>query len=173
MEDNLVKKLRKSIRKKRPYKAPLIYLVGESALAKGNNEINSENEYKWGMYLYENQVRVPKMYMLVNPDSLVSRVLHLGNKIKDWYIIMERLKGQDIGDTFGTTREEAVRQYRQELEKVLDLGICPIDSSWGGNAIFGEDEKLYLIDFESWRNGSETELNKFYERIKNPEINFR
>jgi len=170
MKDNLVKELRKSIRKNRTYKKCCIYLVGEGALAKRNSEELSKNEYKWGTYLYENQIQVPEMYTLVSPDSLVSKVLHLGNEIKEWFVIMKLLKGQGILDTLGTTRKEAIRQYKQELEKVLELGICPIDSDFEGNAIFGEDEKLYLIDFERWINGSESELNRFYKRIKNSDL---
>jgi len=70
--------------------------VGESALAKGKNEKSSKNEYKWGTHLYENQVQVPEMYKLVNPDSFVLRVLYLGSGIKEWFVVMERLKGKDI-----------------------------------------------------------------------------
>lgn len=171
MDRKLIRGLRKSIKANRTYQKWCIYLVGQDAIAKGKTENISKNEFKWGTYLRKNEVQVPEMYTIVNPDSLVSRILYPRGKIERWFVIMERLRGQVIGETYGATREEAVKQYRQELEKVLDLGICPNDSSWSGNSIFGEDEKLYLIDFESWKKGSERELNRFYETISAQKLN--
>jgi len=170
MVNNLVMELRESIRKDETYKKSYIYLIRGNMLAKGNNEFRARTEYEWGNHLYENQVHVPKMYSLISPDSPSPEARDSRASIERWFIIMKLLEGQDIKDTEGATREEAFKQYRQEIEKVLELGICPYDSSWGGNAIFGNDGILYLIDFEKWRKGSTSELNSFYRKAENPKL---
>ena len=63
--------------------------------------------------------------------------------------------------------------YKEEIRKVLEIGISPFDSLWKGNSILGEDGKVYLIDFEVWEKGkTQYELKKFYEKIDSPNLEF-
>ena len=153
MQQSLVPELRKAIKKGRTmfpthmYGPSPIYLVGEGAIAKPGWKSPIHNEFKWGSYLFENEVQVPEMYELVRPDSFFSRFTRFGDAIRAWFVIMQKIHGEEIGDLTGTARKEGLKQLEGELEKVLELGIYPRDSLWGRNAIFDhEQEKLFLID---------------------------
>lgn len=166
MVTDLVEQLRESIRKRENlFGYSQIYLVGENALAKSDPQYFVKNEYKFGKFLQENGVSVPEMYQLVEPDPPISIPFDPDSAIKKWFVIMEKVRGQHLNDLPRKVREEAVRQYREELRKVLELGICPEDSNWLGNSIFSDEDKLYLLDFEYWHNGTKPELDQFYKKI--------
>lgn len=105
----------------------------------------SYNEFIWGRFAKENGVSVPEMYGIVVIDG-------------QSYILMQRLyKGFCV---------ESEKLYKKEMEKVLDLGICPCspkDTDFDGNYMFdARTQKLYLFDFEYWQKA--TKSNEYLVR---------
>lgn len=148
-----------------------IYDLGQEVVGKKcYNLEKAVNEYVIGKFLKEQEVAVPEMVELVQYTERI-----MSGEVTLWFIFMERIHGKKITDLRDSQRREAERQYRQELEKVLDLGICPVDSDWGGNSLFCEErDTLYLIDFEHWyKTKNREELNPFYERIKRDFVIFK
>ena len=46
------------------------------------------------------------------------------------------------------------------------MSIEPVDCFFERNAIFSDDRRLYLIDFECWRVGcSYSDLKKYYDKV--------
>jgi len=148
-----------------------IYDLGAGVVGKRcHDEDKARNEYHYGTFLKEQGVAVPKMHEIVQYTERI-----LKGEVITWFIIMERIEGGNISSLRNAQRREAERQYRRELEKVLDLGICPVDSDYGGNSLFCEEsDKLYLIDFECWHNPkNREELNQFYRRIRRDFLIFK
>lgn len=147
-----------------------IYDLGQEVVGKKcHDEEKARNEYSFGKFLKEKEVRVPEIFELVQYTEKIIK-----GEVTLWFIVMERIKGKNITDLRDSQRREAERQYRQELEKVLDLGICPEDSDFGGNSLFCEErDRLYLIDFEFWhKTKNREELSPFYERIRRDSLIF-
>jgi RIO-like serine/threonine protein kinase len=155
---HLLEQLNQSIENNRTYKKKKIFLVGEEAIAKRNNKESAEHEYTLGSFLFEQGVQVPEMYMLVNPAS--QPLSH----IKDWYVLMQKINGVEMTSITRGLEEKVIKQYRTELDKILGLGIYPVDIFWPENILFDpQTEKIHLIDLESWERGSAQQLNKFYQ----------
>jgi hypothetical protein len=166
----LTEKLKNSLTEKKwlSIAYPHIYLLESDLIAKGrylSNFTNLKNEYDLGIFLFEKRVKVPKMYCLIKIPSL---------KYSDYekdFLIMQRIEGKVAGSLSGEKKEEAIKQLKEGIEKVLELGIIPYDSFFCENSIFNEKEgKLYLIDFEKWKWKKETsdyEIRNFYEELKN------
>ena len=74
---------------------------------------------------------------------------------------MERIRGKELKELSGKELDYAKNQKREELEKVIELGILPEDSMNLGNSIFTKKRETYLIDFESWRRTPKDELDFF------------
>jgi len=167
MDSGLVKQLRNAIKERNWGSNGSIYLLGDDKLAKGKSKQSSEAEYKWGSYLYEQGVQVPEMYGLVRPDSLLLRPSY-ETPIEDWFVVIQKIDGRDIRDMSIPIQREVLRKYYQEIEKVLELGIYPSCDALSGNnnAVIDKDGKLYLLDFEYWRKGSEGELEWLYEQLR-------
>ncbi|MBI4170456.1 MAG: hypothetical protein HY514_02090 [Candidatus Aenigmarchaeota archaeon] len=65
---------------------------------------------------------------------------------------MQRIHGKYISSLQGRALRKALQQYKAELKKILELGIDPVDCTKAGNALFDpKKERLYLIDFEFWK----------------------
>ena len=157
-----------------------IYSVSEDVVAKVYHEVypdnflidkrGSKNEYDMGIFMFEKGVSVPKMYGLVSPDFLLSRpFIKLSSKsiIKNWVNFMQRIYGIDLRKLDGPKLEEAKILWKIELEKILDLGYCPLDSE-DYNVMFDEEKgKVFLIDLVAWRKGSPKELDRLYKKLKN------
>lgn len=175
MVDDLVTKLKDSLIHNRTYKQENIYLVGEGAIAKRIYwKQNAKKEYEWGEYLFKKEVSVPKVYNLINLNSSFFNEISSWSLMgKGWVILMQKIDGDEIINLSGINLKEATKQYKQELEKVLDLGIYPEEATWGGNSIFNyEKKKLYLIDFQRWHKGSKKKLEEYYKMIRNSKITF-
>jgi hypothetical protein len=172
---NLILELRKSIKEEKFCEYPFVYFVGENAIAKWKPEEFLKNEYAIGKLLLDNGIQVPKIYKLVEPDPISLKKSFNGAMIEEWFFIMQRIKGESIKELSGSSREEAIKQYKCEIAKVLELGINPVNSDFGKNSIFSyEDGKLYLIDFEYWSTNSTLDiLNKVYKKIESDKIDFR
>ena len=145
-----------------------IFTINKRLIAKRNDSWEkANNEYKLGRFLFEEGVSVPEMHELVPPDSVLGE--RHSYELEEWFIIMERIHGKDLlkFDRKSSEFIEAAEQYKAELEKVLDLGIVPDDSSAGYNAMFNQRKrKTYLIDFEFWRKGTKKELDKVRRYLK-------
>lgn len=115
MEQNLVENLRKSIREYNIYKKDFIYLIGRDKIAK--SKWSAKEEFVWGKYLKRNEIRVPEMYAIIRPDSQIERKIHEEDTIEDWTVIMEKIAGQEIRNTSGAKRKEAIKQYKKKLKK--------------------------------------------------------
>ena len=155
-EENFTKDLIQAIEEDRHYKNNSnIYLLSDGKIAKENLEHRAQNEFVMGNYLFEKGISVPKMYSLVSPFP--------NEKYPVYYTIMQKIDGEIVRDVQGEEKKEAIKQFREQITKVLEMNISPYDSFFGKNAIFNfKERKLYLIDFESWRIGvSEKELNFF------------
>ena len=153
MSDDWVLKLHAALIESRTIKDfDNIYLVEDGIIGKRcRNKERAYNEYHIGRFLFENGVQVPKMYKLITQDPIV--VHPSSNKSpKDWFILMQRIKGKTIKDLTGTEKKEAIKQRKEELEKVLALNVHHPDSAYDDNSIFDvKQKKLFLIDFEHWR----------------------
>lgn len=168
----LVDKLKGAYRNENKYRHDRIYDVDENIIGKRyNSEAQAKHEFELGKYLKSKDLNVPKMH----------RMAYLGfNSGKDnhyyfWFVLMEKIKGQRISDIFDEERNKVYRQYREQIGKVLDLGIMPKDADWGSNSIYNSlENKLYLIDFEEWViNGNPSEIKQEYDRINSPYLCFR
>jgi len=174
MKDGLIKELKIAIRGRRLLTESnnRIYLVNEEVIGKVHTwEGPARTEYDIGSFVFKNDISGPEFYQLVHPEDPSSNPLsRIFNKrvIKKWFTLMQKIDGALLGNLRGSELEEAVRQLKSELEKVLELGVYPDDSLYPSNSIFNRcDGRLYLIDFESWsKNPTENELNGFYERLK-------
>lgn len=145
------------------------YLAGEDLIAKKITDKEEGQrawrEYSMGNYLFERGIQVPKMHGVISPESLckscdVSRIGLV--RMDDWFLVMQKINGKELEFVSGADRDEAIKQLKEEIAKVLKLGICPYDSLNDKNSIFDEKErKLYLIDFEQWIEGWGEELKHF------------
>lgn len=127
-----------------------IYIVDDGIIGKRcRNEDRAHNEYNIGKYLFDNGIQVPKVYQLITPDSFHQ---FDNNAPEDWFILMQRIKGETINGLAGAEKKEAIHQRNLEVEKVSALDIHHPDSAHDDNSIFDTNlRKLYLIDFEHWR----------------------
>jgi tRNA A-37 threonylcarbamoyl transferase component Bud32 len=151
MPDNLVFRLHAAITESRTVKDhENIFLVVDGVIGKRcRNEGRAHNEYDIGKFLFSQGVQVPKMHKLVTPDMFNGLS---SNASEDWFILMQKIKGETIKDLRGIDKKEAIRQRKIELEKVSSLNIRHSDSAYDDNAIFDvKRKKLYLLDFEHWR----------------------
>lgn len=161
MIEQLVGQLREAIINRRTYRKDWIYLVEEEVIAKGKSEEGSKVEFHMGIRLAKEGISVPEMYALIPPDSEDTYAHFSG--IGGWYVVMQRVQGLSISEL--EERDliaEGCRQYREELERVIELGICPEDIK-ASNAVFNaETNRLHLIDFEFWRE--RLEIGRAYVR---------
>jgi len=94
-------------------------------------------------------VSVPEMYLLKAPDFHPFRRFKT-IPIEHWYLLMEKIYGEEIHNLKGSELEEAARQCKVELEKAINLNVFP-GGLHGANVLFNRNEgKAYLIDFEDW-----------------------
>ncbi|MCH7646084.1 MAG: hypothetical protein IH788_02660 [Nitrospinae bacterium] len=153
MPGNLLLKLQAAVNEGRTINdLDNIYLVEDGIIGKRcRNKERAYNEYEIGKFLFENGVQVPKMFNLITPGSFMIRKSSK-NSPKDWFILMERIKGKTIKELAGIEKKEAIEQRKSELEKVLALNVHHPDSAYDDNSIYdAKQKKLYLIDFEHWR----------------------
>jgi len=118
-------------------------------------------EYSLGKFLYGNGIYVPKMKRVVGIWTGFDFA-----PIKEWFLLMERVHGKHIENLTGEEREEALRQVKSGVEKILDLGIYPEDFDWGMNLIF-DGKRVCFIDFEKWGYGCQEELAHLCKKIRN------
>jgi len=184
MPEDLIPELRKAIKEERLCRVydhylggirefPTIYLVNNKVIGKWfASKRYAKNEYKIGRFLLENGVHVPEMYQMVPPDyrfSLFKKAVNDSEGVIDnWFILMQRLQGRHIRNLFkGKKKEVAVRQFKTEILKVLDLGILPIDCANSENSLFDIYQgALYLLDFEMWKKrGKKSDIEKIRREI--------
>jgi hypothetical protein len=151
MSDNLAFKLHTAVIESRTIEDhDNIYIVEDGIIGKRcRNGDRAQSEYNIAKFLFGNGVQVPKMYKIITPDSLHQ---FDNNSPREWYILMQRIKGETIDDLSGIDKKEAIHQRKLELEKVSALNVHHPDSAHDTNSIFDiRRRKLYLIDFEHWR----------------------
>lgn len=161
MDDWVEEELRRAVEEGRSYKKPWIHPIGEDILAKGKD--TAKKEFEWGIRLNEEGVNVPQFYNLIGKDSFLSRLINPSAPLKNDYIVMERVEKRDLLYVPEEYRKEAAQKYRDEILKVIDMGICPRDSCLGNNAIYDpEEDEITLIDFERWyESDDQEELGKY------------
>jgi RIO-like serine/threonine protein kinase len=172
MANGLVKELRKAIRDER-FVDPSswsTYLVSDTVVGKlYGSDIRSQkwacNEFDIGKFLYEKGVSVPEMFELVIPDRFpfLHRI-----PINEWGVLMQKIDGIHIQNLEGSELDEAIQQYISELEKVLELGICPNDSIYNStNSLFDRQQgRVFLIDFELWQKEEAAgQLDIFHQKL--------
>ena len=146
---NLIEKLEESVEAHKTLNGyNNIFLLGEDLIAKRCSDKSIlVNEYKIAKYLYRHGIAVPKTYGLIKERFKPEQY----GLIRTFYLIMERIPGEEIGNLIGENRTEAYKQLKEEIGKVLKLGISPTDSLSETNSIFNpKTRKLYLIDFGFW-----------------------
>lgn len=164
--------LKKAYREDKQYYHRRIYDISENTVAKSYiTRHEAAYEFNFGTELRSKGINVPEMFNVENLSFTAPK----NNHYCIWFIMMQKIRGQHIDNLREEDRSEAYMQYREQIGKVLDLGINPKDSDWGGNSLYdSEDKKLYLIDFENWsRISSPSEINSERERISSPYLSFR
>lgn len=153
LADNLVgnmkEQLEEAVVNHRFYKYHLSILdVSPELVAKKHkNNLRAAKEFNLGVELYQNGISVPEMYGILTLDDYCS--------VACSYILMQKISGTEICFLIGEERKKAVRQFKDEIKKVLELGIVPKDADWYANSIFNsEADKVYLIDFELWESAT-------------------
>ncbi len=162
MMKHLVRKLRKAILDERTYKKDFIYLINEKVLAKSGSEKDVRHEYKMAKYLRKKGISIPRAYGLIKIDFLDAKLIPPFKPVTTWFFLMEKIQGKEIKELQGAELKSALRQRKRELEKVLELGITPYDALYERNSLLGKNNKLYLIDFKSWRKAPREKLDAFY-----------
>ena len=179
MADNHLRGLRKAIKqgkRLKGYESKEVYLIGDDKLAKGEPEELARHEYEMGIYLFDQGIRVPRFEQLIPPDRRHGLFSWRPRRIKEWYILMERIKGVEIRETGGEILEKALEQYYEEMEKILELGIVPNDAGHGGNVMCEESGRLCLLDFTSWYKFNQEsathrkERTTWKEHVKNRDL---
>ena len=126
--------------------------------ARGRRE--AEREFNIGQFLQEQEIKVPKMVQLYDGRKADIR-------IPGWFILMERLPGIPLLHLEGAELAHAISQYRSELERVVDLGILPIEFGYAENGLFDKEKDItYLIDFEKWKKGSKIRLWMYRKLVR-------
>ena len=152
-----------------------IYLINETTVAKKHeDEFDAANEFRWGRFLLGQGINVPEMFELLGPEQLIPEVdQEIARQVESrklWFLLMERIKGKDFFDMSGEDRTEALRQFRVQLERILERGILPRDCGYGRNYLFNrEQQKLYFLDFAYWREAEDkSELTEYRKLVGNP-----
>ena len=167
LQKHLDKLLRLAVSENRGNIHYSVFTINNDLIGKRNCWEKANNEYKLGRFLFKEGVSVPEMHYLVPPDSVIGE--HHDCSLEDWFIIMEKINGVDLLalDLNSSEFIDAADQYKAELEKVLELGIFPDDSSAGYNTVFDRSKrKTYLIDFEFWRKGTIKELDRVHRYLE-------
>ncbi|MFA6974193.1 MAG: hypothetical protein WC238_05680 [Parcubacteria group bacterium] len=125
-----------------------------------------EKEGYMGKFLFERGVSVPEVYAMIRDKWSNCIVMQ---KIEDALNLMNRER--EKLKIPGVEHSNLVAMLREEITKVLELGILPKDSDWFGNSLFSkENGRLYLIDFGYYREGSKEELKAFERKIATDEF---
>ena len=164
---DLIDLLKKAYSEGNRYNHERIYDVSEGVVAKSFiTQHEAIYEFEFGRELHSKGIRGPKMIQVEGLEFTIA----LKNYYDLWFLLMQKIKGMTIGNIAEADRSDAYRQYREQIGKVLDMGINPIDSDWHGNSMYDSDEKkLYLIDFGQWsRIGTATDLESERERVSGP-----
>ena len=185
MQPELVQQLEDAITQGRTYQQDNIFLVGDDHLSKSRlGPMRIRREFHLGQWLHRAGVQVPEVYGVVKPASyspekglireqwevLTDQMRALAGHVTDdqmqhWHFVMQRIKGESLLNLGPSDLEEANRQFYAEAEKILEMGIRPIDSRYSGNLIFGEDGLLYLIDFDRYELTAKGRVLSLRERI--------
>jgi hypothetical protein len=146
-----------------------IYQIDENVLAVERARKNAKKEHKIITYLFEKKIAVPEAYELIKPDFPLKKLFNT-NVIDNWYLTFKKIDGSKLENLTGETLRLANKQYKEELEKTLANGICPIANYWSGKPIFNlAENKIYLTNFENWAFGSKKEIDmtrRQLERMK-------
>ena len=175
VDKRLVKQLREAYNSNRKIVRG-VYLVNDNVVAKSREPGPVEErtlfaERAIGEFLYDNGVSVPKMYGIVKPDFI--EMLHR-SPLDKFFLLMERVHGVTPNKLEDGLLEEAGRQYKAELLKVLELGIYPTDVFHPSNAVFDTNkQRIFLIDFEGWdERRPEEAFQSLYQRISTAQSPF-
>jgi len=138
--------------------SPLLDLGSRRVAKRAITTKNARNEQMWGRFLYKRGFWVPKIWGLVMPEDDPEGIIDAP------YIVMQTLEGEDTTHLTGRSREEALRQYKLQMGRVLNFNIYPVDSLDrfpGRNSRFNSMRGItYLHDFESWRKGNPREIER-------------
>lgn len=165
--EELTDKLRIAIKNNATYKTYNSYLIDKKIIAKRIDDEDSLNEYSVAKYLFEKGVNVPETYGVIKSDILPFKLVHK-TPIDKSYITFEKIAGTEFENLEGELLELATKQYKEELEKVLKLGICPETGTRTGRPVFSYDKvKTYLTDFRDWHvSESKNEIQEVREQLK-------
>jgi hypothetical protein len=147
-----------------------VYAMDEAVIKEGY-----WGEYVMGRFLFDKKVNVPKVYAFIHHKYEQG---HQWEGYEENYIVMQRLHGRHMAypiDSFGSCKmedfagiesSELIAKLREEIKKIIKLGIVPKDADYFGNHLFvPEEKKVYLIDFGRYYRGSREQLEEFERRI--------
>src|SRR3989344_3061265 len=94
-----------------------VYDVDEHTVAKvATNEWRAKNEYIIGSFLLKHKFFVPRMHGIIVPHT----------ELPQHYVVMEKIHGTEICYLYyQKVFTEAIKQYKDSLERALDLGVVP------------------------------------------------
>ncbi|MBU4503067.1 MAG: hypothetical protein KKA79_10815, partial [Nanoarchaeota archaeon] len=162
------------------------YELGDDILAKSCSKYEAEKEKYYGDLLGANGINVPGNYDIISFRMIKSKMKEFGISRNDcgftqecmvnsWFSIMEKVDAVDFRDIPKEELELPFRLFKDEIRKVLDLGVYPNDCNWAGNALYdGKEKKVYLIDFSDWnKDFFSNGIKEFCEALEHGEFNFR
>jgi RIO-like serine/threonine protein kinase len=156
----------------------IIFFLDTGIIAKAYLEEKiASHAYDLGCWLFEQGVQVPEVYKLSKSDNIT---VHAFTTCKEeqgernHFLFMQFVKGMDLRQITKEQRKEALKQYQEQIERILDLGIIPHDADWVENVKFDCNEnKLYLLDFDHWVSASPYEIGKYKARLPKNFVSFR
>jgi len=173
------------------YDAPQRFDLG---IGRCTFRISDDKVAKFGAYFWEARPRIAKRQ--VDKEYGIARDLHRGGvlipepigvykipiKVLDDEgkrkievvrpaFVMSYIEGRVLGDLKGEEKTKALEMRKEEIEKCKRLKLVPIDFENKGNSILGNDQRLYLIDFDHW--GRSDARSRVLNRIRDWVSDFR
>jgi hypothetical protein len=126
-----------------------IHVSGMESIYQGKKE-----EFEIQKDLFENGIQVPRpvgifFFRFKSRFNLRDR---FGRKRFTLGFVMQKCEGYPMIMLQGSERDEAERQFSEQIKKAKTLGYEPGDYLWHMNNIWVRSEKkLYIIDVAKWR----------------------
>jgi len=171
MGKELIEELRKAIRGGNIGPKLGTYYVGEHHFAKKSwdDKAMARGSFRVGKFAYENGVPVPRMDCVVRPDFFLTRGFR-ETALKDWYVVMERLKYPLVFEISRGQREKAKELWFEEVRKCLDLKISPGDCDNAENVLFDTGhEQIYFVDLNGWELGPPDKSRGYWRVLQGKE----
>ena len=151
-----------------------VYVVSNSIVAKLYWDLsNAEKELDMGNYVRGGGIAVPEMYEIV-PYHSQHLSYHAGQNATYYFLLMERINGISYGELDYDQQREAKFAYRDEIEKLMELGVFPFDSSLSRNTLYETDGAIRarLVDLEGWRKESSEMVRECQKYLSSLRPNF-